>query len=323
VLELRNISICGVLLTVAAGLSACGGGDPSEVVARVGSTTITRIMLDHRISAESTGKSSTSPVVGREALAALISSDWVLGEAKSRGVLPSARTVRRWLVDRAGTPFPEGAQELRDFLRASGEQPADAEREAQVEVASAALRRLAINGTHAATDTEAKTYYRHHTMSFTTPERRIAEFTNRKTKAEAEVVRRTVESGGSLPTARQHRFGELTVKVSSSPNRRNQFEKLIYAAPPHVLIGPLRYGADYVLFRVISALSPARTPWGSVRAAIKRRLDDERRREAVARFVRAWRNEWRAKTACARGYVIQKCRQYTGSRVAEDPLALE
>jgi hypothetical protein len=59
-----------------------------------------------------------------------------------------------------------------------------------------------------------------------------------------------------------------------------------------------------------------------VSASIEKKLADERRKQALTVFIAAWRKKWIAQTNCDTGYVTQKCRQYTGLKTPEEPLAL-
>jgi hypothetical protein len=44
--------------------------------------------------------------------------------------------------------------------------------------------------------------------------------------------------------------------------------------------------------------------------------------QATAAFVKAWRAKWLAKTHCATGYIVEKCADYSGPRIPEDPYTL-
>jgi len=44
--------------------------------------------------------------------------------------------------------------------------------------------------------------------------------------------------------------------------------------------------------------------------------------QATAAFIKTWRKQWRAKTHCNKGHVVQKCLNYTGPQKPENPYAL-
>ena len=95
--------------------------------------------------------------------------------------------------------------------------------------------------------------------------------------------------------------------------------KAIFSAKPHTLFGPLPLNEQWCFFEVTRVTPRAVKPLAQVRAAVQQRLLAERRRHTLTAFIAAWRRKWTARTDCRPGYVVQKCRQYKGPKVAEAP----
>ena len=169
------------------------------------------------------------------------------------------------------------------------------------------------------TGVQIMTYYERHRQLFTIPEKRVAKFASRTSRSAIDKLKREVESGKDLTSAAQRAVGEVTLTVSSPPNRRTPIEKAIYAAKPSVITNPTGMGTNYYLFKVVQIFPPTTQTLAQVEGTIRKQLVEEAQRRALAAFVKIWRAEWTAKTNCSAGYVVQKCRQYSGPRAPEDP----
>jgi hypothetical protein len=78
---------------------------------------------------------------------------------------------------------------------------------------------------------------------------------------------------------------------------------VVFAAAPHVLVGPVRYGF-YYLFRVVKAIPAHRKPLAQAEAAIRRKLAFRR---ASTELLAAFEAKWVARTRCRSGYVVAQC----------------
>jgi hypothetical protein len=69
---------------------------------------------------------------------------------------------------------------------------------------------------------------------------------------------------------------------------------------------------------VIRRIEPEKLrPLSEVRGAIERKLLVPARRRAKEELVQAYRARWIGRTSCRAGYVVEKCRQYSGPRPPE------
>jgi foldase protein PrsA len=329
--SLAQIATCAAALLAVVSLASCGGdSSPNQIVARVGGETITTAKLGHWITVLKGGTQLAGSPARQElalrqpALHLLIALQWLVGEAADRGISISRLEVRQQIDRTERTTFYGGVAELRKFLQATGQSVSDVELQARAELAAAKLRRLAIDSAPKVTAAQVSAYYTQHKRRFLISERREARFTNTKTKAAAEKVKREVEAGKSLTGPAQRRMGELFTGARvppSSPN--NEYERAIDSATPHVVSGPYRIGADYWLYEVVRILPARQQTLAEVGDSIRRQLTSESRSQALAGFVKAWTAAWSAKTDCRAGYVVQKCRQYRGPEAADDPFRLQ
>jgi len=96
--------------------------------------------------------------------------------------------------------------------------------------------------------------------------------------------------------------------------------RAIFAARPHVVVGPLPLFGHYAVFEVTRIVPSRRQPLAQARSSIERQLAGEQQRQTLARFISAWRARWIAKTDCQPQDVMQKCRQYHGPLAPEGQL---
>lgn len=320
----RQLAMSALVVLLAA--SGCGGAHSNDVIARVGDQQITKAAVAHWITilkGEAPQRSHDGDqALRRQVVELLISSQWLIGEAAWRGIPISRSEVRRQISRIEQIEFGGGASELREFLNSTGETVADVELRAEAELASAKLRRLAIEGVPPVTEAQVADYYSQHKQSYVVPERREARFINRKSKAAAEKVKREVEAGKSLTPPERRRVGEVFEGATVPPSPGNEYEKAIDASPPHKVSGPYPIGKDFWLYEVVKIIPARRKTRSEAAGSIRRRLSSARRRETLTAFVRASTSRWTAKTDCKPGYVVSRCRQYAGPPTHDDPFGI-
>jgi len=305
----RHISAVAAALATLAGIVGCGSSE--RVVARVGQHTITSADLSGAISAlapehvapeppryaacvsrrESFAVQSVHAVLRQEcrseyeqlkqrALGQLIAGQWLLGEARDRGL---------------------------NATNAAS--------------ASAKIRQMLARRVSAITDSQVSAYYQTHRQQFLIPEERYFDIHHFSTAAAARKAKAAVEAGGGWAKPGLHESLERPRRVKDD-QIVSSVKNAIYAAKLHVLTGPIAVHPYHSLFEITRIVPLRYKPLAAVRGAIERKLTADRQRQILARFVQAWRSKWVARTDCQPGYVVQKCRQYAGRRVAEDPLSL-
>jgi foldase protein PrsA len=304
------------------GLGGCGGTS-GGVVAQVDRTAITGPMLDHWVSIVGADKAAPSPAgqgtPRQRALDYLISSQWLIGESASRGLAISEQEVNRRVAGRRAASFPGGETEFRAFLATTHRSMADVEFEAKVELASSGLRQLAAAAAPRVTDAQVKRYYEQNRRQFVIPEERVTKYASTKKRAQAERLKHEVESGRrDLTSAEQRTYGESTYTVNNPSSHRSPLEVAVFAAKPNVLTNVVILGGDYYLFKVIKVFPPVTQSFAQVKRTIKKQLAEEAQRQALAAFVKTWREKWAARTDCRPGYIVQKCNQYSGPTAPEN-----
>jgi foldase protein PrsA len=317
-------------ITAAGAIAACAGSGHDKVVARVDQVPITSQTVQHWMVAMAGGRLPQRPSERRklrqEALDFLITSQWLLGEASTESIGLTQREVERRFAQQRDIAFPGGSQEMRAFLKASGESVSDMLFQARAELAASKLRTAASGPKPSPTHAEIAKYYQRHRSSFEIPERRTVEIINRKSEAAALALKRKVAAGRSFTHFVEQRGPIPLSPESYSPSRGSDaiFPRAVHLAPLNRVMGPvLVHKVDHYLFRVTDVVRAREQPLAQVEGAIRRQLAADQLRRTLAAFVAAWRTRWIAQTTCSAGYVVQKCRQYRGPRAPEDPTTLD
>jgi foldase protein PrsA len=283
-------------------------------------------------------------------LTELISAGWVLGGAAEAGLRVSDAEVRSELQRLRKAAFPSEAT-YREYLKASGETLSDLLFATKVQMLSAKLRQRIYSSLPPVTTATVAGYYAANKAKFTVAEERDLGFLRTRHAATAPQIKRELESGVSFATIAKRLAHEQPYYTTAGllkalkPHiiQQRVLNDAIFAARPHAISGPIRLNlypgyqarfhrnpADinnidgYYVFEV-QAIRPAHTkPLATVEDAIKRELPTVQQRQALSSFIRSWRARWRAKTDCASGYVVHKCRQFKPVRgePAEDLVTL-
>jgi hypothetical protein len=345
-----SIPICAAALALGV-LGGCSGGStartPHEhVIVRVGASTITEAALDSwtlvmapreempvppsftaciaylaKLVQTSPSHAELKNACKRQygelrqlALRALIADHWLLGEAADLGVPVSGQAISRRLEEKY--PPPEGEQQYKSLLTAGDYTPADVRFEVQTELATMKLRQRLLAYSLDVGPKQIASYYQHNIRRFHVPERRKVDLVgNINELGRANSIARTVRQGASFASLSFHEQLERS-NFAELPMEKAIFYRAVFSSAPNVLVGPLRINGYYFLFMVTRIERARVQPLTEVSGAIGKELSVKRR----VQFVDRWRKKWKSETSCAPAYVIQKCLQYHGPTVPEDPL---
>lgn len=321
------------MLFAAIGLGACGGGGSGDVVAQVGGHPITRVELDHWLSirAATNGHTTVSDrkVSGGEApkqavLGFLISSRWTVGEAAELGVRVTDGEAQKQLelfkyTQREGLKygqFPKEA-ELQKSLAGSGETRSDQLWLMKLNMLAAGIEQARLSeARRQVTRAQIAQYYDENRQRFVLPERRDIEVIATQDEAAARKAKREVQSGKSFLSVLK-RVSIYPEYPEGLPNwqREDVFHKHIFAAKPHVLTGPVHQILYYV-FEVTKVTPRRQRMLAEVEASIRQRLAAQPQRRVSTELLEAFNRKWIARTSCRPGYIVPRCRQYTGATSA-------
>jgi len=313
----RRLLTFGGLLLLLVGLAACGRSESRDVVARVGSDPIDARNVDHWTSVLA-GDGATAPrssPLRQRTLSFLISSQWLLGEAKALKVNASDKEAQAQLnllhYDRLEHIPYEGLPKEGDVPALFARAHAHADR---LWLMKLAILTAKVNQKHLEqaereiTPGAIATYYKAHKPQFVLPERRDITWIVVYSERTFQKAMREVRSGKSLlSVATRLSLDPPTlsgVVLRTAPEK--EFAKRIFAARPHVLEGPFRQGQNHYALEVTHVTPAYQQTLEQAQASIRRQLATQ----AVATSVRAdFERRWASRTSCRFGYVVRQCRQ--------------
>ena len=228
----------------------------------------------------------------------LISSQWVLSEAKSLGVNVSDAEVKKQFAKIQSTQFPKAA-EFQKFLATSGQTVSDLLLRVKLNMLSTKIQQKISKQKHTVSDAEVTKYYEQNKSRYGTPEKRTVAEILTKTEEAAKNAKKEVESGKSFasvakavsidPTTKAH--GGLIVGLTKGTQSKT-LDEAVFSAPKGKLEGPVKTPFGYVIFEVKSITTGTQQPLSQVKSQIKTQLSSTQQQEALTKFVKQFKSKW-------------------------------
>jgi foldase protein PrsA len=244
----------------------------------------------------------------------LISSDWIEGEAKQRGLDASSEEIQRQFLQTKKQSFPN-EKAYQKFLATSGQTVQDLLFRVKLDVLSNKIRQDVTKGTSDVSDSDIASYYGKNAQQFSQPERRDLQVVLTKDQAKANQAKSEVASGKN--------WAQVAKQLSTDPASKNQggkllgvtkgqqdpaFDAAIFSAVKGKIAGPVKTGAGFYVFRVTNVTPATKQSLKASAAGIRQLLISQNQQKKLDTFATTFRNDWRSKTDCAPKYVIPDCR---------------
>jgi foldase protein PrsA len=252
----------------------------------------------------------------------LISNAWTIGEAAELGVGVSQAQAEAQVAKDAAVQFKSRAESER-YLATTGRTLADLTSEIRAQMAAENLLRVVRQRAARKLDEAAiARYYHAHESEFQVPETRDIRAVRTWTHSAIAKAMSEVRRGRSIAQVASrvsidkpsNEHGGLIAGIAPGQEEKG-LDEAIFAAKPHTLIGPLHLRGRYYAFEVVK-ITPGQTkPYKQIEAQVRKVLFQKLFEEERRAFVRAFRSKWLARTDCRYGYVISRCREWTGPSV--------
>ncbi len=319
----RSCIFAWALVSLATGLSACGGVAGNAVVVRVGNRAFTKASVDHWTSVikhggafgDFRGKAQGTAV--QQAVALLVTSSWLIGEAARQGVPVANEAVEEVLAQRE---HEDG--ELQKRLRATGQSIADVEFETRAELAAEAIREKLASRADEVTRREVLDFYRQNRHLFSRPEVRATDLIEgQPSAAAATALVRRIGTGRQFTHLAFHEQVSRTFGFTRTPEKARVVDA-IFAAKPGVPSRPMPLNRNWAVF-IVRKIVPGRPEsFAQAKAEAARLLRGKRQRALKAEFDREYTQRWRSRTKCNSLYIGPGCPQSHGPLQAyEDPFS--
>jgi len=239
----------------------------------------------------------------RQALSFLITADWLIGEAADHR-----------------TPICEHGPAA--SASAPARTPSDAKLELAKERAATKIRQCLEATVPKVTAAEIDRYYKQRIEQFAHREQRLFYIEEDLSSRVAALSRRREFELGKARIAKTAGTLYESLERPADMLHATPIVKAIFSARPRVVLGPFLENRTYYLMQVTRISSPRVTTLAQAANTIRGGLASAHWQQTLARFVNAWRRKWTARTDCSSGYIVQKCRQYRGTKAPEDPVGL-
>jgi PPIC-type PPIASE domain/SurA-like N-terminal domain len=252
----------------------------------------------------------------QEVLGFLISSSWVLGEAKSLGVKVTDKEVEKQFLHIKHQQFPKPA-EFEKFLSTSGQTVSDLLLRVKLNMLSQKIQQKIIKKKPHVTEAEAQKYYNENKQRYGVPEHRNVQVILTKTEAQAKAAKKEIEEGKS--------FASVAKKVSIDPTSKakggylpevikgaeeKNLDNALFSAKVNQLGGPLKTQFGYYIYEVLGIKPGTQQPFSKVEKSIKQTLATQQQQKALSVFIKDFKKKWQGKTDCRDGFVVADCKQY-------------
>ncbi len=253
------------------------------------------------------------------AMANLITSRWIAGEAADRGITASDTDIQNWIKQNIGGPAAFKKQ-----AKLAGFTPAAAREQARFIVLGQELQKEVLPAkTPSVSDELVRDFYEANKSQFTQPETRdVREIVN-KDKSQVEKARAILERDDSDASWKKVAAKYSTDKATKTNGGLRQgvakgqseaaLDQQIFAASsnPGELVGPFHGQAGWYLIEVEKVTPESVTPLDKLESQIRQQLGQGEQQQLAAAAQKSITDKWTVRTFCAPGYVVQQCANYT------------
>jgi len=256
----------------------------------------------------------------RRALEFLISSTSTLGQAAELGVKVADRQVEREYrrfkyneIYGASLPSPKEA-ELRTLLSGKGETYADKLWIMRVHLLAEKVEQArTMDALGKIGRAQVVAYYKKNRQRFVLPERRDIVAIMTYGEAGVRRAKQEIKAGKSFVSVanrRNEQPSEGGVKLGLTRGKgKKRYERDFFAAPAHVLVGPLKE-LLYYIFEVRKIVPAKQQTLAQVEGPVRRQLIAGQERRLLIDTIDEFERKWQAKTSCQLGYVARQCGHY-------------
>ena len=346
--------VCVLAVLGAAIVSGCGNSVPSNGVAKVGGTVITRAQFKKWLAAAALGgqggktatpdppkftrciatkKGQPQPGGGKptddqlrklckqeydqlkgQVMQFLIQAQWVLQEADKQDIKVSNAEVQRSFQDQKKQAFPNEKSYQR-FLKTSGMSEPDILFRVRLDTLQQRLTQKITQQQAKVSDSDISSYYNKNRKRFAQPERRSLKVVLTKSKAKAVAARRQLAHGKSFKAvAKKYSIDQASkAQGGSLPDvAKGQQEKsldtAVFKAKKGKLTGPVKTQFGWYVFKVTKVTPASQQSMDQAKPTIRNLLRSQRQQKALDSWIKDFRERYRNKTTCAKGYKIAECK---------------
>jgi foldase protein PrsA len=244
----------------------------------------------------------------------LIAAEWVSGEAKDQKINVKDSDVQKQFELTKKQSFKKEA-DYQKFLKSSGMTQADVIFRVRNDVLSKRIQAKVTKSDKKPTDAQITDYYNKNKSRFAQPERRDLLIVLTKTKAKAQEARAALDSGQSFASvAKKFSIDDTSKKNGgklegvASGQQEKALDDAMFSAKLKKLTGPIKTSFGYYVFEVTKVTPKSQQTLAQAKTTISSLLVSQNQQKALNTFVTSFRKKWKDKTNCAKGYIVDTCK---------------
>jgi foldase protein PrsA len=257
----------------------------------------------------------------------LIQSQWLLKEADARNLTAKPAAVQKQLDDQIKQSFPKRA-DFNKFLKTSGMTMQDLLFRVKVDVLTQQVRQKIVQGKDKVSPAAVTAYYNKNKQRFAQPERRDLLVVLTKTKAKANQAKSALQSGTAWKTVAKKYSIDQASKAQGGKlpgvakgQQEKSFDTAIFSAKKNQLQGPVKTQFGFYVFKVTNVTAASQQTEQQAHDTIVNLLRSQQEQTAINNFVKDYQKKYKGKTNCAKGFVIDSCKNAPKTKTGTAPVS--
>ena len=252
--------------------------------------------------------------IQQQTLQFLITSQWLTQEAARRHITATDKEVRTTFEQQKKQSFPKQA-DYQKFLQTSGQTETDLLFRVKLSVLTNKIQQAIVKDKGNVTDAAVQDYYNKNKQRFAQPETRDLQVVLATKKPKADAALKAIKSGTPWPKVAKQYSSDTASKSQggrlpgvTKGQQEKTFDAAIFSAPKNKVLGPIKTQFGYYVFRVTKVTPAKQQSLTQVKTTIKNLLQSQQQQKALNDFVKDWQKRSKDMTVCAKGYVVQQCK---------------
>ena len=248
-----------------------------------------------------------------EVMQFLIQAEWVQQEADNQDVKVSDQQIKQSFEDQKKQAFPND-KAYQDFLKTSGMSEDDILFRVKLDQLQQKLTAKITQDAKKVTDEDISEYYDKNKKRFAQPERRDLLVVLTKTEAQANKAKAALESGDSFKqVAKKYSIDEASkaqggkLPAVTEGQQEKAFDSAIFGAKKGELVGPVKTQFGWYVFEVDKVSPASQQTLDESKEAIKNLLRSQGQQQALDKWIKSFREDYKDKTDCADDFRIAEC----------------
>jgi foldase protein PrsA len=316
-----------LLLAICLVVTSCSSSLPGDQVANVsrakdGAISQTDYQVWSRIALKS-NPSQNEESIRPQVMRFLISSRWIEAEAEEQNIQLTQAELQKAYLQQSRAAF-KTEQQKQAFLKQTGMKEVDLIFRAKVNLLASKLREQASQKPPKVSDREIVKFYNQNIKRFGEAKSRDVLIIRTKDFAQALIAKARLKEGESFSKIAAIYSDDDGSKAHGGMLRVNNdgfiskpLEKAIFSAQKDVLVGPVKVASNvneinYYVFEVQKDNPSSRQPLSQERPVIVQLIESQKKRQQVAEFLSQLERQWKPRTECKDGFVIESCNNFSG-----------